>query len=117
MIKKLDMSLGAESSKAIQQISKDLKLATEALKKIPAKEMKSWELYLPFSFLVPHTFGIGSVISLKKGSDLARRGYGYLLSSPARVKQYDNALKAIIRNDKEAYLKATKIIVDGEEED
>jgi hypothetical protein len=111
--KKLSMSLGEEGADKIIGLAKDQKSALDAINSIPAKELKTWETLLPLSIFIPHTHGIGAVISIKKGFDLSRRVLGYILTSPARQKEYRNVLKSIIEKDKAAYAKSSKKLLDS----
>lgn len=106
--KKLAISMGKEGSAEVIQISKDLKLAKEALKKIPKKEWGKWDAAFSLGILVPL---IGKPIGGLKSIQAAKAGYGWLLSTPARRKATESALKAIAKNDLEAYKKATMLLI------
>lgn len=105
---RLALNMGKEGAQEIVQIAKDLKAAREAIKRIPKKEITNWDKYLPLSFLIPGTHGIGSVLSAKKALDWSRRGYGILLSKPATRKAYLKAFSAIEQNNLPLYIKAAE---------
>src|SRR5690606_21077676 len=75
--KKLELKIGKEGAQEITQIAKDLKLAKEAIKKIPASQQGAWQKFLPFSFFLP---GLGKVLSAAKLPHYARKAYGYILT-------------------------------------
>ena len=104
--KKLAMTMGEQGAQEIAQIAKDLSIAKAAIKKMPAKVMKEWEKLLLIGLIIPGTHGIAPVIGAYKGIELGRRGLGWLLSRPSTRKQYQLALKAIINDDKKAYVAA-----------
>lgn len=105
--KKLAHAMGEQGAKEVTQISKDLKLAKEAIKKIPKKEWGKWDAILPLGVFLPL---VGKPIGFFKSAELARAGYGWLLSSPARRKATESALKAIAKNDLEGYKQAALLL-------
>lgn len=105
---KLELSMGKKGADEIVQIAKDLELATESIKNIPARELKAWDLVLPLSIFVPGVKIPGAVVTGKKALDFSRRGYGIFLTTAARRKSYSNALKAINDGNKAAYIKSAQ---------
>lgn len=114
--KRLELSLGEKGTKEIVQISKDLKDARNAIKKIPVRELKAWEQILPLAFLVP-TKGLSGLLNISKSLNYARRGYGLLLTTPAKRKAYSNALQAIKEGSLEAYKRAARELGAKEKEE
>lgn len=114
---KLRIALGEKGAEEIVQLAKDQKLAIEAIKKIPVKEMNAWEKIAPLGIFIPGIEGIGSVVSVTKGVKLATRVYGNFLTTPQTRKQYNNVLKAIETKDLSAYKVAvSKLLGESEEE-
>lgn len=111
--KRLAHSMGEQGANEVIQISEDLKKAKDAIKKIPRKEWGKWDAAFSLGILVPF---IGKPFGIFKGAQLLRGGYGWLLSTPARRKATESALKAIIKNDLDAYKKAA-LILNREKED
>jgi len=95
--KKLEISLGKEGASELVQISKDLKKATEAIKRMTTESYKHFNSIFSLSFFM-------------KPVKWARKGYGHVLSSPSRRQAFDESLKAISNNDVEAYAKAVEKI-------
>ncbi len=117
--KKLQLAMGDKGASEISQIAKDLRTATESVKKIPAKDLKWYEGYLPLSIFVPGIHVPAGAVATKKGIDFARRGYGWFLSTPARRASYSKALKGLIENNRSLYIKGAEELkksVDSEEE-
>jgi len=106
--KKLELSMGKKGADEIVQIAKDLELATESIKRIPAKDLKAWDFILPLGVFVPGVHIPAGAVAAKKALDFSRRGYGLLLSTPARRAAYSDALKAINEGNKSLYIKAAK---------
>lgn len=98
--KRLELSMGKEGAQEIVQLSKDLISAIDSIKQMTKSDWKKWHALLPLNFLIP---GIGKAVGLGaaiyKGTDLARRAYGFWLSQPAKRKALDQAFKAIAEND------------------
>lgn len=105
--KKLILQMGEEGANEVIQIAKDVDQVRSAIRKIPVKDMKLYEAAMPLSILIPGMKIPAAIAIAKKGSDYARRGYGIFLTTPARRKAYDSALKALIENDLPTYTKAT----------
>lgn len=103
---RLKLAMGEKGAAEITQIAKDLKEAVTAIKRIPKKKFSEFDQVLPLSILVPHSGALGKALSISKAGKWLRRGYGYLLSTPKRRKHYAEALKAVIKQDKDAYQKA-----------
>jgi hypothetical protein len=103
---KLQLSLGREAADEISQIAKDLKSAQEAIKRIPVKELSTLDKILPFAVLFPGHHVAGLALSGRKYLDWLRRGWGILLTSPAKRRAFDGLLKAIIEKSPSAYQKA-----------
>lgn len=118
--KKLSLSLGESGAKEVAQIAKDLRLASEAIKRIPAKDLKWYESILPLSVFVPGGKAVTGAISAKKGLDFLRRGYGWLLSTPKRRSIYNDILKSFASDNRPAYVKAVqeleKLLQEDEED-
>ncbi len=108
LYKKLELSMGKKGADEIVQIAKDLQLATESIKKIPAKDLKWFESILPIGVFIPGVQIPGGAITAKKIFDFSRRGYGWFLSSPARRKAYDDALKGLLENNRPLYVKGAE---------
>jgi hypothetical protein len=106
---KLRLKMGEEGAEDIIQIGKDLNLAVESIKRMPAKEIGKFDAYYPLALLIPG-FGkaIGGVAAVAKGVTYAKRAWGWYLSNPARRKIVDKALHAIEVDDIELYKEATK---------
>lgn len=104
---KLKLAMGEKGAQDISQLSKDLKEATDSIKRIPVRKSKEWDTLIPLSIFIPHTYGIGTALSLKKGLEFAKRGYGLFLSSPKRRSLYSQVLKSIKNQDPSAYQKAS----------
>lgn len=105
--KKLQLRMGKEGADEVIQISKDLKKAIDGIKRMPAREYSKFEAALPISFLIPGMGKVvGGAVTLYKLSKLARRGYGWYLSRPAKRKAMDSALNAISKGDLQAYKEA-----------
>lgn len=108
--RKLQASMGEQGAKEVVQIAQDLRTATEALKKIPKREMQIWDSVFPLGFFVPFAKTLGIPVGIYKGIKAAKYGYGYLLSTPARRAAYQSALKAISNKDLQAYKNAIAIL-------
>jgi len=106
---KLKLAMGEKGSAQIIELAKDLESAYLAIKKIPVKQLRSWEKYLPLAVFVP----FGKFVAGGKALDYAKRAYGLYLTSPQRINAYDNLLKKIISGDKEGFLKAEKEFLDN----
>lgn len=106
--KKLELSMGKKGADEIVQIAKDLELATDSIKKIPAKEFNVWNSIFPLSILIPGVKIPGGVFTAHKVLDVGRRGYGFLLSTPSRRASYQKALKAINEGNKALYIQAAE---------
>jgi hypothetical protein len=104
--KKLALSMGDKGASEITQIAQDLYAAESALRKIPAKEIKDWDVILPLTVAVPGFHIQGTIVGAKKYLDWAKRGYGWFLSTPARRNAYQSALKAIRDQNLPMYKKA-----------
>lgn len=105
---KLSLAMGDKGANEVVQIAKDLKLATEAIKKIPAKDLKWYEGYIPLSLLIPGGKAVTGTLAAKKSLDFARRGYGWFLSTPKRRAIYNDLLKSLISDNRSAYAKASQ---------
>lgn len=113
--KQLALSMGERGANEVIQIAKDLKIAKEAIKKIPLKETSKFDAVFPIYYFIPYIGkALGSVKALKAG----RYAYGWFLSTPARQKAYHEALKALIDQDISSYKKATSLLLkDSEQKD
>lgn len=105
--KKLALAMGKEGADEIIQIAKDMKLARDAIKGIPVKDLKAMDNIYPLGVFVPGIKIPGLAAGLKKGVDFGRRIYGYFLTTPAKRQVFDEAVKAIQKGDKAAYARAT----------
>lgn len=103
--KYLRLKMGEEGANEIIQIAKDVRTGADALKKIKVRDLNKYDAIWPISWVFK-PFGVA--MTVKKGIDLGRRGYGYILSSPSKRKAFDNMLHAIERNDINAYEKAAE---------
>lgn len=105
--KKLKLFMGEEASNEIIQLAKDMKSAREAIQNIPSKKIAEMQKIYPLGFLIPGLKipAIGGAI--KYGVDAVRRLYGWYLTTPARTKAVDEAVKAASKGDIEAYRIAT----------
>lgn len=101
---RLSISMGEEGAQEIIQIAKDLKQARQALSKIKKSELTKYDAAFPLYFLVPY---LGKALGIYKGVQAGRYFYGWLLSTQSRRGAYKEALSAFLRNDLEAYKKAT----------
>ena len=104
--KRLSLAIGKEGADEISEIARDLKKATDAIKKIPAKELTVWDKYLPLSIFLPGYGKLAGVAAIPKYVGLVRRAYGYMLTTPKARKAYHEAIKSIISNNLSAYQKA-----------
>jgi hypothetical protein len=102
--KKLGFNLGQKGADEVIQIAKDHKLAKDSIKNIPKKNWGKWDAAFPLAVFVPF---VGKPVAGIKIAQLARGGYGWLLTTAARRKAASNALQAISKNDLEAYKRAT----------
>jgi len=109
----LKIKMGEEGAAEVIQIAKDLVSARNAIKNIPVREWSKFDAIWPISWLWKPS---GIITTAKRGVDWGRRGYGYLLSSPARRKAFDEALHAVAANDLQAYKEATKSLQDMSQE-
>lgn len=107
---KLELSMGKEGASEIIQVAKDLKMATESVKNIKAKELKVLDNIFPLGVFLPLVKIPSALYGAKKALDWARRGYGFFLSTPARRKAYSQAAKALSENNVKAYSQATSIL-------
>jgi hypothetical protein len=89
---KLRLKMGKEGADEIIQISKDLRTANQALKRMSVKELGDLEKISPIALFIP---GYGKVLSVTKLPSYAKRAYGYYLSKPQTRKTLDTALKEI----------------------
>ena len=105
-LEKLKMSLGEKGAQEISQLSKDLKQATESIKRISVKKFNALDNVLPLSIFIPGAHPVGTIFGAKKVYDWARRGYGYFLTTPSRRKAYGDVIKAIHSQDRGAYVKS-----------
>lgn len=105
--KYLKLKMGEEGANEIIQLAKDLKLAKESIKKIKVKELNKFDAIWPISWVFKP---LGIATTGKKAFDWGRRGYGYILSTPARRKAFDQALKAVAADDLSAYKEAVKAL-------
>ena len=103
--KLLQLSMGEKGAGEIIQIGKDLKLAKDSIKKIPSKEISKWDQAFPLYFFIPW---VGKILGIAKAFKVARYGYGWLLSTPARRASAHEALQAISKGNLKDYEKATK---------
>lgn len=111
--KKLSLYIGKEGSSEIVQIAKDLDKATNAIRKIPVKDWKVWEKYLPFSLLFPgHGIALGGATAIIKAHDLSKRLYGSILLRPSTRKLYSEAITALESQDLKKYLSVTQELSD-----
>jgi len=106
--KKMALDLGKQATDEIVQLSRDLKLATESIKRIPKAEIKKWEAAFPLSFFIPI---FGKAIAGVHGARIARHSMGYWLSKPATRRAYGDAMKAIKNQDFDAYKDATALLL------
>ena len=104
---KLALSMGEEGSKEVIQIAKDLKTATQSLKKIPKTELTKFDAVFPLYFLIPW---VGKAFGAVKAIKAARYGYGWFLSTPSTRIAFEDALKALSNQDLNAYKKATTLL-------
>lgn len=102
--KRLELSLGKEGAEEIVQIAKDLKKASESIKKIPTATLSKFEDAYSIGLLVPF---IQVPIVAKKGIDIVRKAYGHYLTSPAKRAALDKSLQALASQDLAAYKEAT----------
>lgn len=116
MQKKLSLAVGKEGADQIVQIGKDLKLAKEAIKKIPSSKLSVWDKTLPFAIFIPGYHGLAGLAAIPKYLNWIRRAYGSLLTKPKSRKAYGEALKAILSNNLQAYEKAASEIEKSLEE-
>lgn len=100
---RLKLAMGEKGAEEVTQIAKDLKQSIEAIKKIPRSELSKYDAIFPLYFLIPWA---GKAIGLYKASNLARYLYGWMLSTPARRKIYNEALKSVLKKDVTGYQKA-----------
>lgn len=107
---KIALSMGKKGAEEVIQISKDLKLAREALKSIPKSKWHGWEKAAMLSLFVPGTHGIIPAFGAYKAYEAGRRGLGWLLSTPSIRREYGNVLKAIASGDKKSYATAATAI-------
>lgn len=109
--KKLALSMGDEGAKEVIQISKDLKMAQDSIKKMSVKDLTTYEKILPLSVILPG-FNIPKGVALAgKAYTYGRRGYGYLMTRPATRKAVKDAVEAVSKHDVQAYKKAAAIII------
>lgn len=108
--RKLAASMGEQGAKEVVQIAQDLRTATEALKKIPKRELQVWDGFFPLSAFVPFLKILGIPAAAAKAVKFGKYGYGYLLSTASRRAAYQSALKAMINNDIQAYKNAVAIL-------
>jgi hypothetical protein len=114
--KKLSYTMGEKGAAEVTQIAKDLKLAKNAIKNIPKKDWGKWDAAMPLAVFIPF---VGKPIGMVKGIQAGRSAYGWLLTTPARRKATQEALKAIQQNDLSRYKSATAALgklIDSEEE-
>jgi hypothetical protein len=102
--KKLAYVMGEKGASEVIQITKDLKLARNAIKNIPKKNWGKWDDAFALGVLVPF---VGKPLGIWKGAQAGRSAYGWLLTTPARRKATQEALVAIQKNDFTAYKAAT----------
>jgi len=114
---KLRLALGEKGAEEIVQLAKDQKLATEAIKGIPVKELSKWEAYAPLSVFIPAIHGVTGAFTAHKALKFLRRGYGNFLTTPKSRKQYENVLKAIQSKDLSAYRIAVAKLIGTEDEE
>jgi len=105
---KLVLSMGEKGAGEVTQIAKDLKSATEAIKRIPAKELKWYEGYIPLSILIPGAKVLSGAYTVKKGLDFTRRGYGWFLSTSKRREVYNDLLKGLASDNRGQFAKAAE---------
>lgn len=109
--KQLQTVMGQKGADEVIQIAKDLRDATESIKRMQVKKFSPWENIMPFGVLIPGIKIPASYYGAKKGLGALQRGYGWYLSSAQRRAAYNQALKAISNNDLKAYEKAVKTIL------
>lgn len=117
---KLAINMGQTGADEIIQIAKDAKLATQSIRNIPKKEWGKWDAAFPLGYFVPVAGSLlGTGATVVKGIQGARATYGRFLTTPARRKATASALKAITKNDLDAYKRATTRLLTAidEEED
>ena len=105
---KLSMMMGEEGAKEIGQLAKDLKAATESIKKISTAKLWKYEGALPFTYIIP---GIGKATGTLGGILVARNLLGTILSKPAYRRAYGEALKALSMDDLESYKTAAAVLI------
>ncbi len=115
--KQLTLHMGKQGADEIIQISKDLRKATNAIKDIPVKEIKSFADVLPPGyFLADFIPVVGPAYKrfhgLKYGVKAARSVYGHYLLRPESRRAYSEALKAFADKNPRAFKTATKKIAD-----
>jgi hypothetical protein len=114
---RLALKMGQEGASEVVQISKDLKEASKAIKDIPVKDLKLWDLAFALSAFIPGIKLLGIPLTGYKGYKMAQIGLGYFLSSPLKRKGLKMALNAIKRQDLNAYRQAALILKNEEDPD
>lgn len=105
--KKLKMHMGEEASTEIIQLAKDMKAARQAIQNIPSKKIAEMQKIYPLGLLIPG-FKIPAIGGMVKyGVDAVRRIYGWYLTTPARTKVFEEAVKAAKTGDVQTYKMAT----------
>ncbi len=105
--KKLELSMGKAGAAEVIQIAKDLKASRESIKNLPKEKVHALDAVFPIGFLIPF-LKIPTLIY--KGVKFSRSLYGYWLSSPAKRKAVDSAVKALSEGDVSAYKTATETL-------
>lgn len=106
--KKLSLSLGEKGSAEVAQIAKDLRTATDSLKRMSVRDLKWYDSLLPFGLFIPGVKIPTGVVIGKKAYDYAKRGYGWFLSTPKRRAVYNDLLKGIAEDNRSTFSKAVK---------
>jgi hypothetical protein len=106
-IKKLSLSMGKEGAQEISQIAQDLKLAKQAIKEIPVKDLKTMDKIFPIALILS---GLKIPAELYAAYTGGRMLYGWLLTTPVRRKAYNQSLKALISNNPQEYANATLVL-------
>ncbi len=105
--RKLELATNKKTAEELTQIAKDLKTATDAIKKIPQKDISKLEsVYSTAAVLSGGLFG--KVHALAKGKDAAQQVFGYMLLNPKSRKSYSEVLKALAKGDPKSYEQALK---------
>lgn len=101
---KLILKMGEKGGKEVIQIAQDLNKSIDAIKKIPKSQLSKFDSHFPIYYFIPFIGKVlGGAKTLQTAVKYGRYGYGYWLSTPARRKIYQEAVKAINNNDLATY--------------